>query len=124
MKRDMDLIRAILIVAEDQEEAIVESHVISLALRERFPEISMDDGKLVEHVQQMYESGFVETTIDATMGEGRFFTFLRLTSHGHDFLADARNEKVWEQAKSRAGNASIEVFTKVLAEVVKNVIGL
>ena len=89
MKRDMDLCRAILLKVEEAEPmAIVDIRP------ENFDGRSMSE--LGEHVQLLQDDGLVEANF--RMG-GQ--SIQRLTARGHDFLALARNESIWNNAKQR-----------------------
>ena len=122
MKRDMDLVRAILLVIEENEAARVDQPEISKGLKKMFPNGPTWRGEqLIEHVQMMKEADLVEANIMSAM-RGSTFTRLRMTWHGQDFIADARNESVWKKAKEKCGDMSFAVFKQVLAELVKQAI--
>ena len=65
---------------------------------------------LTEHVRLLQESGLVEAVISGV----DFFHIKRLTSAGHDFIASAKDETVWNSAKKKAGGAAMNLFVEVL----------
>ena len=119
----MDLVRAILLVTESHEKESLGHTEVIMALGEQFPQITSTYEQLVAHVEMMYEAGLIETNIQETFQE-KFFTSLRLTWEGHEFIANARNEDVWAETKEKSGDASFTVIKLVLAELVKRTLGL
>lgn len=118
MQRDMDLIRDLL--AFHQSEG-----------RAPFP-IDRIDG-VVEHTALMIEKGLLHGTINDLCGlmvfpvpmrvvkapgiDGEVMLF-RLTWSGHDFLELARQDTLWNRAKTRViqavGGLTIELLTEAL----------
>ena len=122
MKRDMDLVRAILLVIEENEAARVGQPEISKGLKKMFPNGPTWRGEqLIEHVQMMKEADLVEANIVSTMRRSTF-TRLRMTWQGHDFIADARDEGIWKKAKEKSGDMGLAVLKQVLAGLVKQAI--
>ena len=120
MKRDMDLVRAILLVIKENEAARVDQLEISKGLKKMFPNGPTWRGEqLIEHVQMMKEADLVEANIISPMRRGGAFTGLRMTWHGQDFIADARKEGVWKKVREKYGDMSLAVLKQVLAELVK-----
>ena len=88
MKRDMDLIRQILI---EIEEASFSPAGVRLQIPGRSPtEISY-------HVKLLAEAGFIGARF--SLGTQEHWTPLSLKWEGHEFLDNARNETVWNQTK-------------------------
>ena len=122
MKRDMDLVRAILLAVEENKAARVDQLEIDKALEKMFPNGPTWRGEqLIEHVQMMKEAGLVEANIRRAM-RGGAFTGLRMTWHGQEFIANARNEGVWKKAKERFGDVSFDVLKKALVDLAKQAI--
>jgi len=90
MKRDMDIIRAILLKINDHEE-------ISLS------EVKLDQFSLEQvayHVNLLAEAGYIAGI--PYFGSGQSITQwidVRLTWDGHEFIDAARNETVWAKFK-------------------------
>ena len=122
MKRDMDLVRTILLAVEDHEKDVMQVGEFNRAVRGRSPEVS--DRRIADHVDIMAQNGLVQAKIIKTMGGGKNFPSISLTWDGHDFIADARNPDVWAKAKEKAGDVSLAIFKQVLAIVVRQQLGL
>ena len=88
MKRDMDIIRAVLMTAEDDDR----KHLANV------------DAQLIGfHVQLCIDAGFIEGKV-ITDFNGRTLTYqrwgiMRLTWHGADALDAMRDDTVWSKAK-------------------------
>jgi DNA-binding transcriptional ArsR family regulator len=63
----------------------------------------VDENEIYEHIELLADAGLVEARIQLSgMGGNRiyFASVTRLTHAGHSFLADARDERVWEKTKA------------------------
>ena len=118
MKRDMDLVRKILIAVE-------EGNV-------KLDDLEYDRDQINLHVELMEEHGLVEAVI-VPDSDGIEHTILacsveRLTWEGHDFLDKARNESIWEQAKKKClegtGGLTLELLKGCLVHVAKQKLGI
>jgi hypothetical protein len=115
MKRDMDLIRLLLLRVED-EGAIPDL--------DRYPE-----EQRIEHMALCIEAGLVEGTIRSDeQGRTDGTVANRLTWKGHKFLALARSEPIWKQAlakiKGAGGHATISVLEDLLKRLLEQSVGL
>jgi len=124
MKRDMDLIRGIALRLEDSDEWI---DLHDLATDLDLPNYS--NRQIDEHLLMMREAALLEGERELTLtGVNVFWNDLRLTWHGHEFLAAARDDKVWKQATGRiaakVGTVTFEVLTRVLSDVAARTLGL
>ena len=119
MKRDMDLVRAILIVIENNEKEYLEQGEVSLALSEQFPELQWSGEQLIPHVKMMEEAGLVGANIISAM-RGGAFTHLRMTWDGQDFLANARDPSIWEKARPKVGRLSFDLIKQLLMTLTKD----
>ncbi len=109
MKRDMDLIRLLLLQAEGEEPA---------------PDLSgYTEQQQVYHSALIIEAGLVHGEI-ITDGDGqpRTTATLRLTWKGHEFLDAARNETIWRKAAEKTKKAGIQVTMAVLEELLKKLL--
>jgi hypothetical protein len=116
MKRDMDLIRQILLKTEEQPPNL---NVVDLS----FPEV--DVATIGEHVHLLDEAGLVEA-IDCSSRAGIDWKPMRLTWIGHEFLDASRNETVWQKAKTtlkeKGLGISYELMKVVLIEGTKQIL--
>ena len=107
MKRDMELVRKLLFLAEEDGK----------------------DDELCEEYGQDVVAGHVAILLDAKLIDGvveydqvgRPFAseILRLTWAGHEFLDNARNDTVWNKVTSTIKNAATTASFEVLVEMLK-----
>jgi hypothetical protein len=111
MRRDIDLIRKILI---DLEQQGAYTSWMDVDIEEYSPE-QMD-----YHLELMIEAGLID--VRASQGGFSRQLSLRLTWQGHEFLDLARDTARWEKVKASAGQAGgipVELFRAALAEIAK-----
>jgi hypothetical protein len=105
MKRNKELIKAILLYAEKQEDVIFEIQADELL-------INPTNDELKYHLQMMQECGLLK----GSPRKGERVIITGITWAGYEFLENAREAKVWNAAKQAAGNLSWGVFVSVLTE--------
>ncbi len=119
MKRDMSLIRDVLLAIQDLGTA---GEVTELGL----PGRSRDE--VGYHVALLLDAGYLDGSSIGTKGDPYGFIVRRLTWEGHEFLDLARNEPVWRKAIARVSEAgldvSITVFKTLLTSLVSQALGL
>lgn len=122
MKRDIDLIREILLKVEEEPYRYWDLG-IELEIN------GYSEEGLSYHVLLLKEAGLVEARTLATPGS-RFLTYLpqRLTWAGHEFLDASRDDTIWEKAKSRllekSGGLAFDVLKALLIELGRQAVGL
>lgn len=117
MKRDMDLVRKILIAVEESEDENIE-----------LERLGDDLDRVHRHVALMKEFGLVDATIipggDGPEEKIVLCQVKRLTWKGHEFLEKARDESIWEKAKricmEKPGGFAFDVFSSVLTDLISN----
>jgi hypothetical protein len=115
MRRDMDLIRKIMLQIEsDGNVLLIEGYKKDLILK---------------HLELLEEAGLIkayfirteEVGIVSAQGE-------RLTWYGHEFLDAARNDTLWNKAKGiigeKTGSVSFAILQILLIELSKSAMGL
>ena len=116
MKRDMDLIRQILLQVEARPTA-ASIDLVDIPGHEQ-EEISY-------HVKLLSDAGYLEAHDLRTMApDGYKYAPSALTNAGHDFLDAARNETVWENTKAKLAAAGVSaplivihtILTKLVTE--------
>lgn len=121
MKRDMDLVRDILLA--------VEKETSGFALEP--PKVNgYSKEQIVYHVYIMAQGGLLEA--QPTQNQAAVipmdFSFINLTWVGHEFIDTARDEGVWKKAKTIAGEKlgtiSVGAMTQLLSSLVKSQLGL
>ncbi len=114
MKRDMELVRALLLDIEGEDK----------------PDLSKwSEKQQLYHLDILIEAGLVlGYPIKDGKGETATVETIRLTWDGHEFLDAARNEKVWSKAKEKlktvGGSVSLPVLTSLLTSLMKHQIGV
>lgn len=123
MKRDIELIKKILLTIESHEERFYP--ISSVKSEEVF---SVDEKTLWMHIRLLSDYNLVYKSDIDCMNE---FSYA-LTWQGFDFLDDSRNPTVWEAAKKIAGKSSIGTFmfalksgaAEAVAIAVRNALGV
>jgi DNA-binding transcriptional ArsR family regulator len=115
MKRDMDLVRKILLAVEASERPL-DSSLIRIA--------GYTGESITEHMRLLNEAGLIEG-ISAYSVEHRLkWIELRLTWNGHDFLDAARSESVWNETvtevRKKTGAVPFEVLKGLLLDVARD----
>lgn len=111
MKRDLDLIRLLLIEIEAHEEAFSsEKLVVS----------GYTSNQIAYHIALLKDAGFIDATSDKDLPGGlKTYTIWAMTFSGHDYLDAVRESKVWHRVKDtakQAGTALTIAMAKNLAE--------
>lgn len=120
MKRDMDLIREILLQVEaaptDDKRLFIKVEGYSKE-------------EIYYHTKLLYEADLIHVYTQTGIGVmGSRSWPLSLTSSGHDFLDAARDSTNWKKAKSiigeKLGSTTLEILKEVLVSVAKGAVGL
>lgn len=117
MKRDVELIRKILMFVEGQDPNASEIHDIKL------------DGytadEVFDHVQLADEAGWLR---GAGYSMGPASHAIGLTMAGHDFLDAMRSETVWNRLKNtlseKGGGLPLEVVSALAVSYARELVGL
>lgn len=115
MKRDMDLIRKILLAVEAR------TNPLSFDLVE-IP--GHEQEEISYHVKLLGDAGYLDVYDRRTLGpEGYRFAPSNLTNAGHDFLDGIRSKAIWESAKEKlqeiGGTAPLDVVQSLLTSILK-----
>ena len=120
MKRDMDLIRKILLTTE--------SDIHGFAPQKPMEIDGYTQEEIGYHIHLLGEADLakvINMTFDQS--DSPSAQMLNLTWNGHEFLDSARENTRWNQAKdkiSKMGGASIEIWLALLIELGKKQLGL
>ena len=118
MKRDLDLIKAILLEIEKKDDT---SPISNLSV-EGYDQKSID-----YNIHLLNQAGLIKANI-ARVGANEIYDpiILEMTWSGHEFLDSARNETVWnkgkELIKQHGGSVPFEVLKSVLNQVALSLI--
>ena len=116
MKRNLDLIRAILLYIEEAEQYPVYSDTIEI------PEATEE--MISFHVQLLADAGYINY-LDATAcgGEGLVCYYInRLTMAGCDYLDGIRDDGIWKNVKAQLSSAACSVTLEVVKSVASSII--
>lgn len=112
MKRDLDLIRSLLLEIEEKEDGSGQQVDVNGGDR--------SSREIVGHLFMLYEAGFIDAR-DASHMSARGILVRRVTWEGHEFLDSIRDPEIWKQTKASAGK--VGGFTMdVLAQLAKGLI--
>jgi len=118
MKRDMDLIRAMLLTIESYPSGFAPEIVIPGYTQEQ----------INYHAVLLGEAGLaVANNVTAFGDTTPQAIIVRLTWAGHEFLDSARENQIWNQAKdsiNKIGGASLQIWVMVLTEFIKKKLSL
>jgi hypothetical protein len=109
MKRDLELVRRILLDIEDNRETSGGHSSWSSLVDEGYTPQAIQ-----YHVQLLHDAGLIHAD---ELVPGQWWPE-RITWAGHEFLDSARNDKLWNEAKRRVerelGSASFQVVHELL----------
>ena len=116
MKRDMDLIRTILLEVEKLPLSGANSE---LEIPGHTPE------EVTYHIMLCQEAGLLDA-VDASSFDGTYWIPTRLTYQGHEFLDAARADTIWNQAKTSVlkttGTLTLEALKVAMAVLMQKAI--
>ena len=107
MKRDMDLIRDILLQIEEDNEFNEEQSVSTENLSEQNTRI------ISAHCRLIKQAGYINKL---TLASGGYILAGELTNKGYDFVDTIRDEKIWrktKQAADAAGGFSVHLLSRL-----------
>lgn len=102
MKRNMDLIRYIMIYLEEEMKA----GSIYIADNIDFTKFSDDINKNIinEHLMLLLENEFIDAVYAGNKISLNAFAIKRITNKGYDFIDALRNDDIWNKVKEKATN--------------------
>ena len=109
MKRDMNLIRAILVDLQENCDGRLTRTPTPDTIKYQF---SGTDLEFREHCRLIVERGLA----DIIPGR-KDYSFARLTWAGHDFLDNSKDSNVWQAAMKAAGHLSFLIVPAQLDEL-------
>jgi hypothetical protein len=118
MKRDMDLVRKLLIQLEDMP--LSPGSIVTMDYDD--PSLTIDGyttDQVHYHLDLIVEAGLVDIGGRGAIGA---FMFRRLTYAGHDFLDSVRDDKIWAMTKkgaAAAGGFTMDLLVALAKGLVK-----
>jgi hypothetical protein len=128
MKRDLELIRKILLHFEDDEEIKLINYQDILDQKKIQIE-GYDGGTIVEHLNLLFEANYIngEPEVSKT---GRLYAVhpFRLTWEGHEFLDATRNESLFKKAmaisRKKSLNLPVDIFKSLMLKLISGELNL
>jgi len=115
MKRDMELVRNILIALNENENGFA---------TDKLNIEGFSDEQIGYHSYLLAQAGLIQAIENTSVGATSPTSIPQnLTWHGHEFIENAKNDNVWSQTKqavSKMGDVSFSVWANVLSQVVIN----
>jgi len=119
MKRDMDLIRAMLLAIEAENHGFAP---------EKIEIMGYDQEQIGYHALLLGEAGLaIVREVTTAGGKSPQAIITRLTWAGHEFLDASREPRIWNQAKDtigKIGSASLPIWIALLTKLIENKVGL
>lgn len=119
MKRDMELVRKILIILSEHQHGYAPRN---------FAVEGYTEEQVGYHCLLLGEAGLLEVVESSSMGEDSPNAIpVRLTWYGHEFIENAANEKIWSEAKqaiNKVGDVSFSIWASVISNIVMHSLGI
>lgn len=116
MKRDMDLVRELLLKLEESSANVMMADLSVQGFTEE---------ELSHHLRIMYGAGLIDAH-ETTSSSGPGWLIRDITWQGYEFLDDARKSDNWQKAKDlalrTAGSLSLQALQLALGEVVRRAV--
>ena len=126
MKRDLDLIREIMLVLEDKME--YDKNFQSAHLIEVIQDKTLSAEKLAYHVGLLVENDFIKAKeYKYQSGEPTDYLINTITSQGQDFIDTIRQDTTWNKIKEKAyeiGGYSLPLLADIGFGILKDKIGI
>lgn len=111
MKRDMDLIRQILVHLEGLDQPALQT----------VPEFEgSTQARVLEHIRLLIDAGLI-TAVDATTFGGPNYINIKMTWAGHEFVTVVRDDEIWKKTKQGASKLGSWTFA-LLADLATGLI--
>lgn len=126
MKRDLDLIREIMLVLEDKIEygkIFQSAHLIEV-----IQDKTLSAEKLAYHVGLLVENDFIKAKeYKYQSGEPTDYLINTITSQGQDFIDTIRQDRTWNKIKDKSSNIggfTLSLLVDIGKEYLKKQIGI
>ncbi|RTT13496.1 DUF2513 domain-containing protein [Pseudomonas aeruginosa] len=116
MKRDWDIIRAILLELETSTTARTSLSMDAIE--------GLDAQEVAYNMQLLHEAGYIEASIlNSHSGDGKINAALakRLTNKGHDLLDSIRSETIWRKVKETFISKGVDMTFDLVISVGKKI---
>jgi hypothetical protein len=120
MKRDLDLIRLLLLEIEKREEAFSS---------EDLTVNGYDSKQISYHIGLLRDAKFLDVSSEKQLPNGfKTYTIWAITFSGHDYLDAVRQSKIWQLVKDTAKQAgaslTVELAKGLAVQIASQLLGL
>ena len=126
MKRDLDLIRKIMLAVEENTTGKIDIYQLADTL-DTSPDYLFYQITLLKEADLVIAHGGVYALTPRTR-KYETFCIYRLTFKGHDYLESIRNEKVWFEIKNKlvlaGGTTTLDIVKELGISITKRLLGL
>jgi Hypothetical protein (DUF2513) len=109
MKRDMDIVRKILALVEDQPAGDPVNGMPTIG--------DASPATIAEHVQIMTDAGLLTGQVIGSSEQGYGVLIFGLTWKGHDFLESIRNDTIWNKIRTKIKSAGAGMTIEIIKEL-------
>lgn len=124
MKRDLDLIREIMLTLEEQMD--YGQNMSSEKLFELMKNDALSIKKLTYHIGLLVEANYINAKELKTYSDGSMFIMNTITFDGQDFIDTIRQKKTWDVVKTKAieiGGFSLSLLVEIGKDHLKKQFG-
>lgn len=108
MKRDMDLVRRMLLAAEEAPAPVADSV---------FADAEHPRALVAHNIDIMRQAGLVQATVSSDLSGNSFASIESVTWAGHEFADAVRSDAIWTRTKekvaSTVGSATLDIVKQV-----------
>ena len=121
MKRDLDLIRQMLLLIEESKDVPPNSLCV-----DDFLDLNDKSAVIALHIGLLADAGFVEVE-KPRHGDITDWSITRMTFAGYEYLDAIRNDRIWRDVKAKVrevGGVTFDVIKELAVEAMKKYLGL
>lgn len=124
MKRDLDLIRGILLAVENSVATPAFDTIETLTKHLKFKDLEL----VSYHIELLKDCDYIETS-SPFFGSGYAdYTVIRMTSLGCDYLDNVRNDTVWNETQNKlkayGGSLALDIVKSLAGTIIREKLGL
>lgn len=121
MKRDMDLVRELLLEIENGKNAfqLMDSEMADMLGVDVLDPVPKEEADKREyHLELLQDAKFIE----CSRASGGYWHIKRITWSGHDFIDSVRDPKIWKDTKEgakQAGGFTVDILKSLAKGIIK-----
>lgn len=120
MRKNIDLIRYIMIYLEDEMKAGTIYSIDNIDFTKFLNDVNKD--MINEHLMLLLDNEFIDAVYAGNKFSPSTFVIKRITNKGHDFLDALRNDDIWNKVKEKAtsvGGVTLSIMIELGKEYLK-----